>query len=955
MSITPTPPSDLSLNTVDTVSSRDDVRYFQARFSPEQFEFQDETFRDAVIMAHEYEMRRVLWWRTRQPILIALVVITLLSLLLWLIMLITGSGLAGLFLLLFGLGLIASLVFAVYCWISLPRLSYFGRHYRRFVATPLSQDGIVWSDPVKSPPDFPSLRDTFYSLYRNSDDISSQIKPDMREETERKKLLLSQLTRLLAPLMDTKANYGPTPFVPSKKVACLDRVNVVGISDADANKFAEKTLPPESVSSEKQPPSFSQLALDIEDYSGLDSTEFPTGNLNGEQPDLLLSISAHDLADKPDEGLVPFSLSDVTGESTAEASLSPENNQTLHEQITESVTRNLSLVERETERWRDNSEREHSFNQELVSKYKLTEDVVADGYSRIYTALEEEIRPAVEQLRSDTEFYRQQVINLYTGQRAMIETARDNALGKLERERQELEFQRDQRSDELSLVEAELSNLQARRAQLDASTDTRFESLKRQLHDLTNRTYSLTAPKYFQSDLAVPSTYTTAEEVLHGLAELRAETRLAINSANNSLTRYARIHFDPLDELGHLERELAESTKWQATAWLGNLINFRQSGQLLALASEVGESVSTFLEISQDFERMNERWCGLATAIQEMGLASYTARLEEAQQYLVDLNEALQSLYSSLIMAPHSPEMARPSTFQNIYDLAAGLKRELEELGGLAGAISHSQEQTATLDTQVTELENLLRQNESESNRVRNETASQLDEIARKQSSMLTKLDEFNHEREIKMREHIVALEQERDSRLADLQVGASIVKEVGEISEMLLKKHLSRTDNLLDEIHRLQQSLEKSLESIVAEFEQSILLERSMRTACELFVPVWLFEFKERHGLRKQTVIKAACYRSISLLADKTAATDKARQSFWSFFFSRHPVLYYLLEEDAELDELVDVRQLEPPATNDFNQDSAVLSNGIDSLVRVGWINVWLTPIIRQAAKIKR
>ena len=952
MSDYPTPAPDLAPNNLDNSATVADpqLRYFQAAFAPEYFATPDENFRDAAVLAYEYEQRRLVWWQWRLPVGIGLVALTSLSFILWLLLLILGNASSGFFLGLFIIGLLLSLGFAAYCWLTLPRLTYFGRHYRRLVASPLSQSGLVWSDPSTAPPDFPSLRDTFYTLYRESDDLSSQIKPNMQHETERKKLLLGQLNRLLDPLLATQLQSAPTPFVPRSRADCLDRVTLVAVSASDLPSIQSLCLPAASVEPDKAASEYNRLALEIEDYSGLDTIALPASN-EAEDPMALsptsFSIGATEMSD---QGQVAQVIEPDGEVSLIEVTATPITSQTVHQQITQSVNRNLGLVERETERWQANAEREGSFDAGLLAQHKTTNQVVADGYARIMTALEQEISPALERLNSDTEFYQSQINHAYTEQRQMIEGLRDTALAKLEREHNELWGQREEYHDEMSLAQAELHNLQTHRNQLDSSTDSRFASLKQQLHDLTNRTYSLKPPPHFRSDLNIPATTTSTEAVLHDLAELRADTRFVTRVVNKALDRYATIHFEPLDELGHLERELANSSKWQAVGWLGNFINFRQSGQLLELASDVGNAVSSYTESVTDFERMNQRWSSLASAIQEMGLTSYSNRLEEAQQNLSDLADVLQSLYSSLVQAPHSPEMARPSTFQNLYELSAGLRRELEELGGLAGTISHTQERVANLEAQVSEFDTRLSQNEYEDQRVRQEAATKIADLLAKQDLMLTRLVAMSQERQAKIRSHIVALEHERDSRFDELRTGAVLLEDGGEIGEKILQKHLTYTDQLLDKIHQLQQSLEHSLEYIVTEFGESVVLERCLLGATELYVPVWLGVFEERPFWRKQSVSRTSCYSGLQFVPGYYAGDVKARQSFWKFLFSRQPTTAYRLQPDHELNELVQTVNLQPPASPTFNATSPVATLGIDQLLRAGWLNNWLAPVLRRA-----
>ena len=958
MSDYPTPSPDLAPDSLDDSATVADprLRYFQAAFAPEYFAQQDENFRDAAVLAYEYEKRRLAWSRWRLPVGVGLVAVTVLALILWLLLLILGNASNGFFLWLLIIGLLLSIVFAAYCWLTLPHLTYFGRHYRRLVASPLSR-GLIWSDPSTTPPDFPSLRDTFYTLYRDSDDLSSQIKPNMQHETERKKLLLGQLNRLLDPLIATQIQSAPTPFVLRAHADCLDRVTLVAVAAADLPAIQQLCLPSTSVEPDKAAAKYNRLALEIEDYSGLYTILSPTSNTAEDQlanTSKVFSVGAAEMSDQGHVAQVVGPEGEVSLIEVIETSDSPQSepaaNQTVHQQITQSVNRNLGLVERETERWQANAEREGSFDANLLAQYKTTAQVVADGYARIMAALEQEVSPALERLTSDTEFYQSQISHAYSDQRQMFEGLRDTALAKLEREHNELWGQREEYHDEMRLAQAELHNLQTQRNQLDSSTDSRFASLKQQLHDLTNRTYSLKSPPHFHSDLNIPATTTSTEEMLHDLAELRADTRFVTRAVNKALDRYAAIRFEPLDELGHLERELANSSKWQAVGWLGNFINFRQSGQLLELASDVGNAVSGYTEAVTDFERMNQRWSSLASAIQDLGLTSYSNRLEEAQQNLNDLADVLQRLYSSLVQAPHSPEMARPSTFQTLYELSAGLRRELEELGGLAGSISHTQERVANLEAQVSEFDTRLSQNEYEDQRVRQEAATKIADLLAKQDLMQTRLTAMSQERQQKIRSHIVAFQQERDSRLDELQIGALLLKDGGEIGEKILQKHLTYTDQLLDKIHQLQQNLEHSLEYIVTEFGQSVVLERCLLGASELYVPVWLCNFEERPLWRKQPVSRTSCYSGLQLLPGYYAGDVKARQSFWKFLFSRQPTTNYHLQTDNELNELVQTANLYPPANPIFNAAGPIATLGIDQLLRAGWLNVWLAPLLRRA-----
>jgi hypothetical protein len=136
----------------------------------------------------------------------------------------------------------------------------------------------------------------------------------------------------------------------------------------------------------------------------------------------------------------------------------------------------------------------------------------------------------------------------------------------------------------------------------------------------------------------------------------------------------------------------------------------------------------------------------------------------------------------------------------------------------------------------------------------------------------------------------------------------------------------------------------------MVTEFEQSVVLERTLPTACELYVPVWLFEFSERPVWRKVTVHKANCFRSFELTGDLTE--PKARQSFWRFVFSRQPTMLYRLQEDSDLNQLVQATLLRPPSNSntEFGATLPVVTTGIDKLIRSGWLNVWLAPVLRHS-----
>jgi|GEM_PF-1783687 len=883
------------------VAESEDVETEQATAAPQFYRgvmdgsnaFPDDHYLDAAVLHYEYDRRRRGWWEARRWFIYVLTVLAPLLLLVGLVGLIIKAGFAGLLLIGGVVCLVLLLLVLAYSWWTLPRVMSFGRVYRRFVTVPLDRGGLVWNDPVKAVPDFPALRDNFFALYRDSDDLGSKIQPNDDEETDRKKRTLNDLNSLIAPLKNSAVAQSSTPYLEASHALALDKLWLQPLSPNELAATSSRTVPAHPQPGQTQ--KLEQLAHEVEDYSGLDELQSNVEpGWNGQQPS------------------------------------------TIHNQIAGKVAQNLAMVAGELGRWQERSEREKAFNTGLLAHYDEAVSAVKQGYSVVETALEAEIRPAVQRLEAETAFYRSQVQRYYVGQTEVIENNRDGALAKLEQEHHDLENNQEERLDEQRLLQAELKGLNDQRFRLDNSTNSRFEGLKSQLSDLTDRTYNLPPTPHFRSDLASQPMTGDSEETLRLLAQLRADTRLATSAVNNALNRYARLRFEPLDELGRLRQQIAAGTKWQATAWLGNLINFRQSGQLLALAGEVGDSVGVYLDSINEFERLNNLWCGLESSIRELGLTTYNNQLAEAQRYLEGLEQALTSLHSSLSRAPHSPEMARPSTFQNLYDLAAGLQRELDELGGLAGSIARTQERLSELDAELSQLTGMIEENINETEMVRQEASNRLADVQRKQMGLLAKLDELKTARLQKIRAHIIAHNQTRDTEIAKLETGSNAFQELGDVAGKILQKHLRQSQNLLDEANALRKGLEETIASIVKDFERGTQADRCLRTTSEVFVPAWYFQLSERPIWRKKIIGFASCYSSIRL-------SDPPVNSVWRFALTNRPATFYQLEEDTALETLIQADSMEYPAG-----EVEIPGDTPDWLVNNSWVSPWLVKLHR-------
>ncbi len=928
----------------------------------------DDATEDAAILAYEYERRWQQWWSKRRWVMTVLLIIPPVALVLGILLLVLGSGLGGPLLWLALLSLMLLGLFLAYCQFTLPRLGAFGRVYRRVVAVPLSHSGAVWCDAAVPAPDFPSIRDNFFALYRDSAVTGARTQPneELEDEINRKKWLIGDLSGMLAPLLDsTPDDDAPTPFILANRAACLDRIRMEGLNEAQLNTLLEQSLPPTIPSG--QPTTFTKLAREVEAYSSpeLLAKNPPAGpkfNLSGnpssteqglENAQILEGEAVPPRLDFVAEGVV--TALEPSNEKSQPPELEPETRNSkletpIHHQIAVKVDENLGLVRGEIQRWEERAAKERAFFAGQVARLHESQQVVRTNYDEVETALEEEIRPTVQRLESDAEFYQSQLSRFYDGQREVIEGARDAALGKLGRELHELEGYQEERLDEQSLLQAEFRGLNEQRTRLETSTDGRFESLKNQLAQLTGRSYTIPPPPVFRSNLGLDDAVvapTTTEEVLQGLAELRAEARLSTNAVHAALNRYARLRFEPLDDLAQLEQELADGTKWQATRWLGNIINFRQSGQLLALAGEVSDSVGVYLDATGDFERLNARWCALETAIRDLGLASYANRLGEAQQYLVNLSDAIGSLHSSLAMAPHSPEMARPATFQSLYDLAAGLQRELEELGGLAANISRSEERLDQLGGELAELADYIARNKNETDDVTQEAAERLTEVARRQQMLEDKLTELKVTRLNIVRGHIDTFRDQRTAVMTRFDAAAEDISSVGDSADKILKKHLSRSERLLEEARKLRQGLENTIAAIVEEFEGSVAVERTVLTPSELFVPVWYFQFYERPVWSQRMFGFATCYYSLNRFGSKTPDPANLPSLLFFFLANSQPSTRYKLTEEADLATLVAANQLDYPSGR-LN----LATDSIERLAKDGWLSPWLSWLLNRARR---
>lgn len=868
---------------------------------------------DATVLAYEYERRRAEWWRRRRLGLIGLPSLALIALVVSLMGSILNQGWAGLFFWLMILLLVGWVAFAVYCWLTLPRVISFGRIYRRLVSVPLSRNGMIWCDASVTAPNFLAMRDSFFTLYQESYEMGTRAQPtNNAEDTERKKQTLNDLSDLINPLLTAQPENLPTPFIHRDRTRVLDRVELEELGQADIADLALSSLPL-GMQHLNTPLDMKDLAFGVEAYS----------TMKAEGTETALMKVSDDAAAAP-----------------------------LHRQIAVRVSENFSLVGAEVERWRERADRERAFHGGLLARYKEAEDQVRLGYERTALTLEEEIHGPTAQLVADATFYHEQIENFYLAQRQVIESRRDSALTKLEREKTALERVLDERSDEQALLQAEFKGLNDQRLRLENSTDSRFASLKSQLSDLTRRSYSLPAVPHFRSDFPEEPSALTTEESSQQLAELRAETRLAINAVNNSLNRFARVRLDPLDELGQLETQISAGSKWQATTFLGNLINFKQSGQLLALAGEVSEAVGVYLDTATDYERLNRRWCSLEASIRTLGLsASYNNRLQEAQEYLLGLSQVAGSLHSSLLSAPHSPEMARPATFQNIYDQAAGLQRELEELGGLAGSITRTEDQLTTLAEEIGQLRSDLEQNKTETEQIKTDASVKLYELSQKLKSIHEKLEELKTKRLKLIRGHVDDLADEKDATIKQLRAGANELGDVANTADKILRRHIGRADRMLDDARRLHRGLESTIATIVRDFEESILRDRYLQAPSELFVPVWYFQFQERPLWKQRVLGFASCYTGVELVPISQTVPEinvrKERASLWRFISSTKPATFYRLHEDNELASLVGAQELDYPAGR-----VDIDTGWLEKLASDGWMSGWLVKLIKRSAK---
>ena len=850
--------------------------------------FHDEPQLDAAILYAEYDSHRRSWWEPRRWFIYLFAALTPLFLIAGLLGLLTKNSVSNLFLIGAALTFVLLLLALAYAWFTLPRVVSFGRFYRRFVSIQLDSGGSVWVDPTVPVPDFPGLRDNFFALYRDSDELGTKIKPEDEEETGRKKRTLNELSHLIAPLKSTASMAATTPYIQADKTLVLDNLWLQSLDDKDIAEISQQTMPVPPQVGEIEP--LELLTHEVEDYSSLDDA---------------LALGQEGIA-------------------------------TIHNQIAAKVEGNLELVATEINRWYDHSEREKLFNQSLFSRCELVTVAAREGFAKVESAMEVEVRPAVQRLDAESAFYRSQVQRFYTTQTELLEANRDGILATLERQHQELGNGLEERLDEQRVLQAELKHLNDQRVQLDNSTNTRFENLKQLLTDLTERSYNLPTTLHFRSDYGVPPLVQESEEVLRLLTQLRADARLATSDVNDALNRYARLRFEPLDELGRLRQQIGSGTKWQSSQWLSNLSNFRNSGQLLAIAGEVGEAISVYLDFNKELERLNLQWCGLEVAIRELGASAYNNQLADAQRHLEGLETALSSLHSSLVMAPHSPEMSRPATFQNLYNLAAGLQRELDELGGLAGSIARTQERLSELEAELSQLEALISQNDEETQRVQGEVAAAIAELQRKHNLILARLEELKVERLQKIREHITAFIQTRDAEIEHLEVGLRSMQELCDISERFLQKHLRLSHRLFEEATSLRQNLETNISGIVREFERSVRGDRAVRHTSDMYVPAWYIQLSERPLWHKKSVGFANCYLAIT-------KQETSKDSIWRFLFTNRPAVFFQLTEDSELEKLLQVNQMEYPA-GEIN----ILPHTLDWLVENDWISGWVTNLYR-------
>lgn len=294
--------------------------------------FHDEQQLDAAILYSEYDRYRRTWWETRRWFIYLFAALTPLFLIAGLIGLLTKNNVSNLFL----IGAVITFVLLVsaiaYAWFTLPRVVSFGRFYRRFVSIQLDSGGSVWVDPTIAVPDFPGLRDNFFALYRDSDELGTKMKPDDEEETGRKKRTLNELSRLIAPLKSTASMAATTPYIQADKTLVLDKFWLQALDDKDIVEISHHTMPVPPQAGEIE--HLELLTHEVEDYSSLDDA----------------------------------------------LALGQEGITTIHNQIAAKVEDNLELVASEIQQWHDHAEREKSFNQSLLSRCEL---VIVAGSRRL--------------------------------------------------------------------------------------------------------------------------------------------------------------------------------------------------------------------------------------------------------------------------------------------------------------------------------------------------------------------------------------------------------------------------------------------------------------------------------------------------------------------------------------------------------------------------------------------
>lgn len=861
---------------------------------------------DTAVLAYEYERRRDEWWRWRRLGLLGLPSLTVVFLLVTLVGLIWGW--AGVTFWIFVLLLIASLLFSLYSWWTLPRVLSFGRAYRRFVSVPLAKGGIVWCDASIPAPNFTTLRDSFFNLYKDSRSIGERARPNNNaEDTIRKKQTLNDLATILKPATGSQTEKVPTPFLPREKTGVLDRMELEPVEWGQAGELAGKSLPL-GMQHLNNPLELQRLVSDVEQYANMKADNVTT---------------------------------------TAIVQVTEATNAPLHRQLAVRISESFGVVGTEVDRWREQSNREKLFYTQLTDRYKNAEEQVRLGYERTVLSLEEEVAPTIAQIQADADFYKRQILTFYDQQRQVIESRRDSVLGRLDRDRQEMERVLDERSDEQSRMMAEFKLLNDQRLKLETSTDSRFANLKSQLNEMVHKTMALPATPYFRSDYQEEGSARSAQECMDQLAELRAEARLTTNAVNNAMNRFARLRFEPLDELAQLEEQINGSSKWQATSYLANLVNFKQSGQLLALAGEISEAAGVYLDAVADFERLNRRWCALESSLNTLGLTSYAGRLQEAQEYLLGLSQVTSSLHSSLVATPHNPEMARPAVFQTLYDNASGLQRELEELGALAGSITRTEDRLNELNAEITTLKQNIQQNLNESEQVRTDASIKLYEISQKGKQIQEKLAEMVQTRTQRIRTHIDELNQEKVDVAKILRSFAGDLEAIRVETDRILQRHTDVADQVMTKARQLHQGLESTLASIVQDFDASILSGRHVEAASELFIPVWYFQFSDRPVWKERVMGFASCYTTLERTSTASSVGDP--QSIWRFLGSPQPATYYRLKEEVNLTNLIGAHHLDYPAGA-----VEVPLELLDKLAAEKLLNRWLVKVIRLAGKAK-